>query len=304
MEVINLDLTSSKIFPDGCVLTQGTFDGIHLGHQKLVDEVKKRAENLRLPSVMLTFKPHPAKVLRPKRRKPLLTTLDEKTQLVEELGLDYLALFAFNTELAILQADEYVRQILCGKFGARAVVVGYNHTFGRKREGNGQLLERLSPECDFEAVVVKPVLYKDEPVHSSRIRKDLIEGNFADAVHMLSRPYRIHGKVVKGRGVGRKLGFPTINVRSQDDKLIPKSGVYAAKVRVDEIWRPGMMYVGEDRTIFDFEVCIFDFEGDLYGRDVAVDVFARTRDSVRFESPDKLVAQISRDEKEIRTILK
>jgi len=303
MKVINFNIKSSRIFSDGCVLTQGTFDGIHLGHQNLIDEVKRRSDSLGLPSVMLTFKPHPAKILRPKRRKPLLTTLDEKAKLVEELGLDYLALFAFNTELAILQAEEYVRQILCGKFGAKAVIVGYNHTFGRKREGNGGLLERMSSECNFEAVVVQPVLYNDEPVHSSRIRKDLIEGNFADAVRMLSRPYRIRGIVVKGRGVGRKLGFPTINVRAHEDKLIPKSGVYAARVFVDNKWLPGMMYVGEDRTIFDFEVCIFDYKGDLYDKELEVDVFARTRDSVKFNKPADLVAQIAKDEKEIRTIL-
>jgi riboflavin kinase/FMN adenylyltransferase len=214
-----------------------------------------------------------------------------------------MALFEFNTELAILQAEEYVRQILVEKFGAKVVVVGYNHTFGRKREGNGRLLKEFSAKYGFEARIQDPVLYNGEAVHSSRIRKELFEGRFREAMTMLNRPYRISGEVVRGRGVGRGLGYPTINVRAHRDKLIPMSGVYAAKVRFGGEWHPGMMYIGEDRSIFDLEVSIFDFEGDLYHRKVDVDIYDRTRDSIKFESTDGLVAQIAEDEKKIRHIL-
>ncbi|MBU1319184.1 MAG: bifunctional riboflavin kinase/FAD synthetase [candidate division Zixibacteria bacterium] len=303
MKVIQLNLDSPNAFPDGCVLTQGTFDGIHLGHCELLRQVIEAGQKLGLPTVLLTFKPHPAMVLRPSRRIPLLTVFDEKTSILEKIGLDYMALFEFNTQLAILQAEDYVREILAGKFGAKVVVVGYNHTFGRKREGNGRFLEEIATKYGFEAKIQTPVLYENEPVHSSRIRKELFEGRFRSAMTMLNRPYRISGEVVKGRGVGRGLGYPTINVRAHKDKLIPMSGVYAAKVRINGNWLPGMMYIGEDRSIFDFEVAIFDFEGDMYHRQVDVDIFDRTRDSIKFESADKLVVQIAKDEKEIRDIL-
>ncbi len=220
-----------------------------------------------------------------------------------EFELDYLVLFDFNTDLAILQAEEYVRQILLGVCGARVVVIGYNHTFGRKREGDHATLQTLGPQLGFRAIVVEPVIFGGEPVHSSRIRKDLFEGRFAESVHMLTRPYRITGMVVKGRGVGRTIGFPTINIRAEEDKLIPMSGVYAARVRVDGTWWPGMMYIGDDRRIFDLEVSLFDFSGDLYGRELSVDVYARTRDSMTFDNMDDLTAQIGQDEKDIRTIL-
>ena len=303
MEIINIDNNSPTVFPEGCVLTQGTFDGIHLGHVELLRSVKELADEFKAPPVLLTFKPHPAKVLRPSRRMRLLTVEEEKIDILEKIGLDYLAFISFNTKLAILEAEDYIRDILVGKMAAKAVVVGYNHTFGRKRQGNSRILEKLKTRYGYKLTIVPPVLYKDEPVHSSRIRKDLIEGRFESAVTMLNRPYRISGVIVKGQGVGRQLGYPTINVRADDDKLIPKSGVYAAKVKINSNWRLGMMYISDDRTIFDAEISIFDFVGDLYDRYVTVDIFERTRDSMRFDSRDKLIAQIASDEKRIRKIL-
>jgi len=303
MKVLHLDMDSKNEFPDGCVLTQGTFDGIHLGHARLLESVIERGRELRLPSVLLTFKPHPAKVLRPSRRIPLLTLGEERIPILEKFGLDYVALFEFNTELAILQPEDYVRRILVGKFGIKAIVVGYNHTFGRKREGNGAFLEKVKNEYGFEVTIQQPVMFENEPVHSSRVRSDMFDGNFGSAVTMLDRPYRISGTVVRGRGVGRQLGYPTINVRAHKDKLIPKFGVYAARVRINGDWFPGMMYISEDRSIFDLEVSIFDFQGDLYDRYVDVDVVARTRDGIRFDSNEELAAQIATDEQEIRGIL-
>ncbi len=303
MEITQLDLSSKRPFPDGCVLTQGTFDGIHLGHLQLLYAVMDLAKDRGVPSVLLTFKPHPATVLRPARRVPLLTNEQERTEILQKIGLDYLALFCFNTGLAVLNAEDYVCQVLADKFGARAVVVGYNHTFGRNREGDHRFLESMQAQYGYDLRVVPPVVYEGLPVHSSRIREDLVNGRFASAIHMLNRPYRISGTVVRGRGVGKSLGYPTINVRAEEDKLIPKSGVYAAKVRLNRDWLVGMMYIGEDRSIFDFEVSIFDFEGELYDRYVTIDMFERTRDSIRFETEDQLVAQIAEDEKKIRHIL-
>jgi riboflavin kinase/FMN adenylyltransferase len=303
MRTIELNIDSPPAFPEGSVLTQGTFDGIHLGHVQLLHAVIDLAKDHGVPSVLLTFKPHPAKVLRPSRQVPLLTIDEEREKILDEIGLDYLAIFSFNTKLAVLQAKDYVRQVLVGIFGARSVVVGYNHTFGRKREGGERLLEEMRPQYGYDLRVVPPVVFEGLPVHSSRIREDLFDGRFASAVHMLNRPYRVSGTVVRGRGVGKKLGYPTINVRAHADKLIPRPGVYAAKVKVSSDWLPGMMYIGEDRSIFDLEVSIFDFDGDLYDTGVTIDVFDRTRDSVRFESGNKLVTQIAEDEKRIRDIL-
>lgn len=303
MKIIELDLNSPNPFPDGCALTQGTFDGIHVGHLQLLYTVMDMAKDKGIPSVLLTFKPHPATVLRPQRRIPLLTTQQERSEILDKIGLDYLAMFSFTTKLAVLQAEDYVRDVLVGKFGAKAVVVGYNHTFGRRREGTGPLLKGMQARYGFESRIVPPVVFEGLAVHSSRIRQELFDGRFTPALHMLNRPYRITGKVVRGQGVGRKLGYPTINVRADENKLIPKTGVYAAKVKIDDEWLPGMMYVGEDRSIFDFEVNIFDFDGDLYDTVVTVDMFDRTRDSVRFDSTDKLIEQIAEDEKNIRHIL-
>jgi riboflavin kinase/FMN adenylyltransferase len=303
VEVIQLEKDSPRPFPDGCVLTQGTFDGIHLGHLQLLYAVMDLAKDRSVPSVLLTFRPHPATVLRPARRVPLLTTESEREEILRKIGLDYLALFLFNTKLAVSRAEDYVREILVAKLGARAVVVGYNHTFGANREGSSELLEELGVRYGYDPRIVPPVVFEGLPVHSSRIRKDLTDGRFASAIHMLNRPYRISGVVVRGRGVGKSLGYPTINVRADGEKLIPKAGVYAAKVEVDGARLHGMMYVGEDRSIFDFEVSMFDFDGELYGKYVTVDLFERTRDSIRFDSNDELVAQIAEDEKRIRHIL-
>jgi riboflavin kinase/FMN adenylyltransferase len=303
VKTIELDIDSSGAFPDGCVLTQGTFDGIHLGHLQLLYAVMDLAKDRGVPSVLLTFKPHPAKVLRPARRVPMLTIDEEREEILDKIGLDYLALFSFNTKLAILPATDYVSRVIAGKFGAKAVVVGYNHTFGRQREGDDKLLEQMRVRHGYDLRVVPPVVFEGMPVHSSRIRKDLFDGRFASAAHMLNRPYRVSGLVVRGRGVGKELGYPTINVRAHGDKLIPKPGVYAAKVTADSDWLPGMMFIGEDRSIFDLEVSIFDFDGDLYDRHVTVDMYARTRDPLRFDSNDKLAARIAEDEKEIRHIL-
>ncbi len=303
MKIIHLSLDAPSAFPEGAALTQGTFDGIHLGHVELLKGVIEAGRRLNMPSVLLTFTPHPAKVLRPSRRIPLLTLDDERVRILEKIGLDYLALFEFNTKLAVLKAEDYIREVLVGKCGAKFVSVGYNHTFGRKREGNAFLLEEKKEEFGYEVRILEPVMYDGEPVHSSRIRHELFEGNFASAVAMLGRPFRISGEVVRGRGVGMRYGYPTINIRAHPDKLIPKCGVYAAKVRVSDEWLPGMMYISEDRSIFDFEINIFDFSDDLYGKKIDVDVVARTRESVKFETTEMLIEQIARDEKEIRSIL-
>ncbi len=291
-----------------CVATIGNFDGVHLGHQVLFKETIKQARSKGGQAVAITFDPHPLKVLRPEVPFKLICTLEQKIKLIEEAGLDYLLLLEFTPELAALEAEDFVEEILVRGLGIKKLVVGYDYRFGRKRRGDTELLKVLGRRFGFEVIVIPPQKVDGLVVSSTLIRELITEGEVALAAKLLGRYYQLCGEVIPGHGRGRKLlGFPTANLKLSREKLLPKTGVYAVYVTLDQEKRPGVMNLGFNPTFGDHylsaEVHIFDFKGDLYGQRICVSLVARLRDEKKFSSPEELAAQIAEDCQRARKIL-
>ncbi len=295
---------------DQSIVTVGTFDGVHRGHQALIEYLKTRADKQNGPSTLVSFDPHPRSVVHGKN-VPLLTTVQERAALLEDLGVDRFVVIPFSEEFAQLTPQAYVEEILVGRIGLKEITVGYDHRFGKKREGDVDFLRQQGPEFGFEVDVIPPQEIDQDVVSSRRIR-DLLreEGDVEAAAERLGRPYELTGLVSRGEGRGRQIGYPTANLALEDTrKLIPKRGVYATTVRLpggDR--RGGMMNIGR-RPTFDgmnvtVEVHLFDFEGDLYGDRLAVQFLRRLRDEQKFDSADALVMQLSEDERHCRSIVK
>ena len=294
----------------GSVVTTGTFDGVHLGHQAIVRYLVDRARRVGGVPTVVTFDPHPREVLTG-GAVPLLTTLDERADLLEALGVERFVVVPFSRDLSLLEPENYVADVLVGRVGMREIVVGYDHRFGRKARGDRALLERLGAEHGFTVDVIPEQVEGDVTVSSTEVRRLLGEqGNAARAAVLLGRPYRITGTVVHGDARGRLIGFPTANVEPLDGrKLVPAVGVYAVRARLPGgAVAGGMMNVGRRPTFEDdgatrAEVHLFDVDRDLYGRRLAVDVVARLRGERRFDGVDALVAQLGRDREDARAVL-
>ena len=299
------------IRPDpGSVVTTGTFDGVHRGHQAIVRYLVDRARRVGGVPTVVTFDPHPREVLTG-QPVPLLTTLDERADLLEALGVERFVVVPFSRDLSLLEPEDYVTDVLVGRVGMREIVVGYDHRFGRKARGDRALLERLGAEHGFSVDVIPAQIEGDVTVSSTEVRRLLgEEGDAARAAVLLGRPYRITGTVVHGDARGRLIGFPTANVEpSTERKLVPAVGVYAVRVTLpDGAVAEGMMNVGRRPTFEEdgatrAEVHLFDLDRDLYGRRLAVDVAARLRGERRFDGVDALVAQLGRDREDAQAVL-
>ncbi|RMH66585.1 MAG: bifunctional riboflavin kinase/FAD synthetase [Bacteroidetes bacterium] len=282
------------------MVTVGTFDGVHRGHQVLIRYLIERARSHGGRSVVVSFDPHPREVVRGEA-VPLLTTIDERAELCEQLGLDRFIVIPFTHAFSRLGAAEFVEQILVGRIGMQEVVVGYDHGFGHNREGGHALLEDLGRRLGFAVHVIPAQIVEQEVVSSTEIRRALEAGNVRTAAALLGRRYSFDGIVVEGDRRGRTIGFPTANLRpTHPRKILPRPGVYAVRVRLPEGgWWGGMMNLGQ-RPTFDGtglrpEVHLFEFEGDLYGRQLRVEFVERLRDERRFASLEGLVEQLSRD---------
>lgn len=295
---------------DNAVVTVGTFDGVHRGHQAILRYLIDRAEQRDGVSTVVSFDPHPRQVVHGES-VPLLTTVEERAGLFEEYGLSRFVVIPFTKTFAQLRPEAYVEEILLNRVGLKEIVIGYDHRFGRNREGDRALLERLGEAHGFTVDVIPPQEVDHDVVSSSKIR-DLLakEGDIQRAMEMLGHPYTLSGTVERGEGRGRQLGYPTANLVLRDDrKLIPHIGVYATRVQVGDTapLHGGMMNIGR-RPTFDgmdvtVEVHLLDFEGILYGETLHVEFLQRLRDEQKFDSPDALVAQLSRDEEHCRTVL-
>lgn len=293
---------------DRSVVTVGTFDGVHRGHQAIIEYLQRRAEAQSGPSTLVSFDPHPRTVVHGEE-VPLITTIPERADLLEQLGLDRFVVIPFSTEFAQLEPKEYVRDVLVKQIGLQEITVGYDHRFGKDRAGDVDLLRDLGNEYGFEVDVIPPQEVDHDVVSSSTIRTLLQEdGAIEEANERLGRPYQLQGGVARGEGRGRKLGYPTANIELEDArKLVPKRGVYATKVTLPTgERRGGMMNIGR-RPTFDemdvtVEVHLLDFEGDLYGETLSVQFLQRLRDEQKFESAGALAAQLSEDERRCRTI--
>jgi len=292
------------------VVTMGTFDGVHRGHQAVLAEVTRRARDGKLASVLVTFEPHPLAVVNPAAAPKLLTLPAEKEALVQAQGIDRFVLMPFTPAVAQLDAEAFVGR-LCDEYGMHELVMGYDHGFGRGRAGDVELVERLARQRDFRMAVVDAVRDNGQPISSTLIRSGVAHGDLDSAARWLGRPYAIRGTVVRGAGRGRTIGIPTINLESPDArKLLPPDGVYAVRVRILDPGSRllgGMMNQGPRPTFGDqartLEVHLFDFEGELYGETVDVEWVRRLRDVQAFPSRDALVAQLERDRQAARATL-
>lgn len=290
----------------GGAVAIGNFDGIHLGHARLIERLRTMASQVGGPAVVFTFDPSPTRILRPGAAPEPLIWLDRKIEILAELGAD--AVLVYPTDRRFLETDarDFFESVVRGRLAARAMVEGPNFFFGRNRSGNVDVLRQFCDEADMPFEVVPPVEIDGQIVSSSRVRLLVMAGRLDDARAMLGRPYRIRGVVVRGASRGAKIGFPTANV-DQIDTLVPGEGIYAAKIRIlpadpvanTEPWRPAAVSLGPNPTFDDgvlkVEAHIIGYQGDIYGRQVEVDFLARVRDIKRFESLDALLLQIGHD---------
>jgi riboflavin kinase/FMN adenylyltransferase len=294
--------------PNGTVVTVGSFDGVHLGHQAVLHEIAERAEAAGRSSVLVTFEPHPLEVVNPQAAPPLLTTGVERREILAQTPLDYVFFLRFDRRLAELSPEQFVRDVLLARCDMRELVIGPDHGFGRGRSGDVDTLRRLGAVLRFDVDVVGEVGVGDQHVSSSRIRRAVGGGDLATAARMLGRPYTVSGLVGRGEQRGRRIGIPTINlVEVPPQKLLPPDGVYAVRVE----WRggraDGMMNQGPKPTFADgrrsLEAHLFEFDDDLYGEWVRIEWVERLREVERFASVEQLKQQLDRDRLRARAVL-
>jgi riboflavin kinase/FMN adenylyltransferase len=288
-------------------LTIGSFDGIHIGHQQLIRELNDDAHQSGAKSAVLTFHPHPAVILRGRTGAFYLTTPSEKTELLDELGTDIVITHPFTYELSQSSAREYVFYLM-DHLGFKELWVGYDFALGKGREGNVPYLKTLGEEFAYRVQVVEPIMFDGRIVSSSQIRNLLTEGDITEANKLLGRFYRVTGEVVHGDGRGKRIGIPTANLETGEEKLIPGAGVYACRVQIqDKLW-PAAVNVGTRPTFENtdqqshVEAHILDFSEDLYTQTICVDFVERLRGEERFDNVDKLIQQIYADIEQTREI--
>jgi riboflavin kinase/FMN adenylyltransferase len=282
-------------------LTIGTFDGVHLGHRRLLDSLMGKSRENNLRNIVITFDPHPRIVLSSDNGIKLLNTLNEKLEAFEKLGIENVLVIKFTEEFSKQRSEEFLKSYIIDKIGVSEFIIGYDHKFGRNRDGDQNLLSRLSRKYDFSLSVVDGVSVNGNPVSSTSIRNQLLDGNVKSANHLLGRKYYLSGKVIKGAMRGRELGFPTANLKvTESNKLIPAQGVYAVESIVGNKNYNGIMNIGlrptfEERIEPVIEVHIFDFNSDIYSNEIKIGFIDRIRDEKQFNSKDELIEQIKMD---------
>lgn len=282
------------------MITIGTFDGVHAGHQKIIERLVATAKGSELESVILTFFPHPRMVLQKESEIKLINTIEERKQILERSGIDHLVVHPFTQQFSRLTALEFVRDILVNKLKAKKVIIGYDHRFGRNRNADINTLKEYGKQFHFDVEEISQQEIQDVAVSSTKIRKALEEGRVEKANSYLQHPFTLTGTVVKGRGLGRDFGFPTANLHIEEEyKLIPGNGVYVVRAEIDKKLFFGMMSIGtnptvggEDKTI---ETYFLSLDRDLYGMKLQIEMLTRIRDEKKFDSVENLKLAMKQD---------
>lgn len=282
------------------VVTIGTFDGVHVGHKKIIKRLVKIADKENLQAIVLTFFPHPRMVVQNDTNIKMLNTIDEKTKLLEAEGIDHLVVKKFTKEFSRLSAQDYVRDVLVEKLHVKHIIIGYDHHFGRNRTANINDLKAFGEIYDFKVTEISAHEINEVAVSSTKIRSALSEGDLKTANTFLGYNFMLTGTVVKGKGLGKKLDYPTANIQIEEPyKLIPKNGVYVVKSAIEDKAVFGMMNIGTNPTvdgkIQSIEVHFFDFSKDIYGVQIEIEILERLRDEQKFESLEALKSQLSKD---------
>lgn len=282
-------------------MTVGNFDGVHLGHQAMLRDVARRAGELGAPAVVVTFEPHPVKVLHPESAPRMIQTLRQREEAIEACGIDALILVPFTRDFSLTPAEDFIRDLLVKRLAVREVQVGEHFMFGRERGGNMEVLRRIGDAAGFTVTGIADVTHAAAAISSTRIRNAILEGDVASANALLGRAYAMDGLIAKGDRMGRKIGFPTMNLKP-DNELYPKDGVYFTSVRIESFERtfPCVTNIGRRPTVYEdfattIESYILDFSSDVYGERVRLSFFDRVRDEQTFPSMLDLTAQIKRD---------
>lgn len=291
--------------PEPSAVTVGSYDGVHAGHRRIIGKMVEAAKTLGYRSVVVTFEPHPRQIVNrdPAGRLKLLTLLEEKSVLLESLGVEWLFVVKFDSAFAAQSSESFIQTVLLERIGAKTIVIGYDHGFGRDRRGSAETLCRMSQQQRFDVIVVDEVRLHEEHFSSTRIRTLLAEGQIKEANLFLGAPYLISGEVVHGKKNGRKIGFPTVNLLLRDqDKLLPKYGVYIAAAAIDGKQWKAVMNIGLRPTVTDaatrpvVEAYILGYRGDLYGRKLTFELLDRIRDEMKFQTFEALQEQLKKDE--------
>ncbi len=301
--------TSNFSSKEKTFVTIGTFDGVHFGHQKIIEKLVTEAKKVGKKSVVLTFFPHPRMVLQKDASLELINTIDERAELLEKTGLDYLIIHPFSKEFSRTTALEFVRDILVNELNISKLIIGYDHHFGKNREGNITQLTEYSHLYDFIVEEIPAQDIDDVSVSSTKVRKALHAGNLKTANDYLGYNFMLSGTVVNGKKLGGKIGYPTANLDIKESyKLIPKTGVYVVKSNIDDKTVFGMMNIGNRPTVNGnhqtIEVHFFDFNEDLYHKKLRIELLYFLRDEQKFESVDLLVHQLKKDEQTARDYIK
>lgn len=291
------------------VVTIGTFDGVHLGHRKIIARIKELAKACGGEAVILTFFPHPRMILHPEDESiKLITTISEKAELLEQLGVDHLIITPFSRDFSNQSAEDYIRDVLVNKIGTKKIVIGYDHRFGKDRRGGLDDLLHLSPVYGFEVIEIPEQDINDVAVSSTRIREALLAADIGLANTFLGYPFFITGKVIRGDQIGRQIGYPTANIQIDEKyKLIPADGIFAVKVHHDGQDYTGMAYIGSRPTINgmtrNIEVNLFNFDQEIYNATVRMSFYHYVRGDVKFNGLDELKAQIARDKEDVLRLM-
>lgn len=294
----------------GTVVTLGSFDGVHLGHRSILKRLIQNAENNLLESVVLTFFPHPRMVLKQNESIKLLNTIEEKSKLLESIGVEHLIIQKFTKDFSEFSAEDFVRQVLVEQLNIRKIIIGYDHQFGKNRSADIFDLIKLGNKYRFDVEQITAKEINEVSISSTKIRNALLSGNIKVANAYLGSNYSLTGTVVKGKQLGRTIGFPTANISvAENYKLIPKNGAYVVKALLSEkeVW--GMMNIGNNPTVDDanklnIEVHLLDFSEDIYGKKITVELIDFLREEQKFNSLDELITQLNKDKEQTMNIEK